>query len=98
MEAAVIQAVSGGSVSEAVGKVEAQLNAFWSAANQGDDAKVRLSTMNFIALGSPGDTDRLRGEVEDLAQTRAGRVFLMTVDSRLGPWDVENDVRALCHK
>jgi glucose-6-phosphate dehydrogenase assembly protein OpcA len=85
-------------VSEAVGRVEAQLNAFWSAANQGDEAKVRLSTMNFVAVGMQCDTDRLREEVEDLAQTRAGRVFLMTVDGRLGPWDVENDVRALCHK
>lgn len=85
-------------VSQAVGKVEAQLHAFWSAANEGDEPKVRLSTMNFVAVGAPTDKDRLRDEVEELAQTRAGRVFLMTVDSKLDPWEMDNDVRALCHK
>jgi glucose-6-phosphate dehydrogenase assembly protein OpcA len=91
-------AVKSGAVSEAVAKVEAQLHAFWSAANEGAEPKARASTMNFVALGTPSEREQLRTEIEDLAQTRAGRVFLLTLDGRLDPWDVEPDVSAVCHK
>jgi glucose-6-phosphate dehydrogenase assembly protein OpcA len=87
-----------GAVSEAVSRVEAELNAFWSAASQGDEPKARASTMNFVVIGGPAEIDHLRDEVETLSQTRAGRAFLLTVDGHLAPWDVSSDVSAVCHK
>ncbi|APR79653.1 OpcA, an allosteric effector of glucose-6-phosphate dehydrogenase, cyanobacterial [Minicystis rosea] len=88
-----------GAVSETVSKVEAELSAFW--ASQADDRghpKARAATMNFIAVSVPAEVDRLRAAVEDLAQTRAGRAFLATLDGRLEPWSIESAVSAVCHK
>jgi glucose-6-phosphate dehydrogenase assembly protein OpcA len=91
--------VTSGAVSDAVAKVEAQLSAFWSATTDEEGRmKARASTMNFIAVGPPAECDALRASVEDLAQTRAGRAFLVTIDGRLPPWEVESDVAAVCHK
>jgi glucose-6-phosphate dehydrogenase assembly protein OpcA len=97
VEEAVTPAGSG-AVSEAVSRIEAELNAFWSAANQGDQPKARASTMNFVVLGGAAETDHLRDEIETLAQTRAGRAFLMRIDGHLAPWEVASDVSAVCHK
>jgi glucose-6-phosphate dehydrogenase assembly protein OpcA len=87
-----------GAVSEAVTRVEAELNAFWLAASQGDEPKARASTMNFVVIGGTAETDHLRDEIEILSQTRAGRAFLMTIDGHLAPWEVSSDVSAVCHK
>lgn len=88
-----------GSVSEVVSKVEAQLSAFWAAtADEQGHIKARAATMNFIAVSAPAEVDAQRAAVEDLAQTRAGRAFLVTLDGRLAPWDLEPDVSAVCHK
>lgn len=87
-----------GAVSEAVSRVEAQLNAFWSAANEGDEPKARASTMNFVVVGDTAETEHLRDEIETLSQTRAGRAFLMMIDGHLAPWEVSSDVAAVCHK
>jgi glucose-6-phosphate dehydrogenase assembly protein OpcA len=91
--------VTSGAVSEAVARVEAQLSAFWSAsADGGAPNKARSSTMNFVVASVPAEVEHFRAAIEDLAQTRAGRVFLMTVDGRLAPWDLEADVSSVCHK
>lgn len=87
-----------GAVSEAVSRVEAELNAFWAAASVGEESKARASTMNFVVIGGTAATDRLREEIETLSHTRAGRAFLMTIDARLAPWEVSSDVSAVCHK
>ncbi len=87
-----------GAVSEAVARVETELNAFWSAANEGDEPKARASTMNFVVVGGTAEVNHLRDEVETLSQTRAGRAFLMTLDAHLAPWEVSSDVSAVCHK
>ena len=87
-----------GAVSEAVSRIEAELNAFWSAANEGDKPKARASTMNFVVIGGPAETDHLRDEIETLSQTRAGRAFLVMLDGHLAPWEVASDVSAVCHK
>ncbi len=89
---------SSGAVSEAVSRVEHQLNSFWSTEGEGGEAKSRAATMNFVAVGAPNRAERLREEVSTLAETRAGRVFLMTLDGRLAPWEVVPDVSAVCHK
>jgi glucose-6-phosphate dehydrogenase assembly protein OpcA len=92
-------AVTTGTVSEAVSRVEAELSAFWSAAaDEQGHLKARAATMNFVAVSAPGEVDAIRAAVEDLAHTRAGRAFLVTVDGRLAPWDLEPDVSAVCHK
>ncbi len=92
-------AVTSGAVSEAVSKVEAQLSAFWAATTDESGApKARAATMNFAAVSVPSEVAGLRAAIEDLAQTRAGRAFLMTVDGHLAPWDLEPDVSAVCHK
>lgn len=88
-----------GALSEAVSRVEAELVAFWSAAAEAQSQKcARAATMNFVAVSAPAEVAGIRGAVEDLAHTRAGRAFLLTVDGRLAPWDVESDVSAVCHK
>lgn len=87
-----------GAVSEAVSRVEAELNAFWSAANEGAEPKARASTMNFVVIGGTAATDHLREEIETLSHTRAGRAFLITLDPHFPPWDVNSDVSAVCHK
>lgn len=88
-----------GAVSEAVARVEAQLSAFWSATAAEDGRpKARAATMNFIAISAPAEVEALRAAVEDLAHTRAGRAFLVTVDPRLAPWEVDPDVSAVCHR
>ena len=87
-----------GAVSEAVSRVEAELNAFWAAASEGSEPKARASTMNFVVIGGTTATDHLREEIETLSHTRAGRAFLMTIDGHLAPWEVTSDVSAVCHK
>jgi hypothetical protein len=54
--------------------------------------------MNFVVACTLAEVEGLRASIEVLAQTRAGRVFLLTVDGRLAPWDVESSVSAVCHK
>ena len=90
--------MNSGAVSEAVAKAEAELVAFWATANEAEEPKARASTMNFVALGAPSEVERLRAQVEELAHTRAGRVFLITLDGRLAPWTLEPEVNAVCHK
>jgi glucose-6-phosphate dehydrogenase assembly protein OpcA len=91
-------AVTTGAVSETVSKVEAELSAFWaSTADEDGHRKARAATMNFVAVAAPSDVDGFRAAVEDLAQTRAGRAFLVTLDGRLAPWEVQADVTAVCH-
>lgn len=88
-----------GAVSEAVSKAEAELLAFWTAAgDEGGAPKARAATLNFVAVCAAIEVEGLRAGIEDLASTRAGRVFLMTVDGRLAPWELDTDVSAVCHK
>jgi glucose-6-phosphate dehydrogenase assembly protein OpcA len=88
-----------GAVSEAVAKVDAQLAAFWAATKDDTGAtKARAATMNFVTVSAPSDLDGVRGAIEDLAQTRAGRAFLMTVSPSLAPWELDSDVSSVCHK
>ena len=88
-----------GALSEAVAKVEAELSAFWAAtADAEGHMKARAATMNFVAVSTPAEVDALRATVEVLAQTRAGRAFLVTQSGRIAPWEVESDVAAVCHK
>ena len=88
-----------GAVSEAVSKIEAQLSAFWAATTDESGAtKARAATMNFVVVCATGEVESARAGIEELAQTRAGRVFMMTVDGRLAPWELEPDVSAVCHK
>jgi glucose-6-phosphate dehydrogenase assembly protein OpcA len=88
-----------GALSEAVAKVDAQLTQFWTAAADETGAtKARAATMNFVAVSAPSEVDGLRGAIEDLAQTRAGRAFLMTVSPTLAPWELASDVSSVCHK
>ncbi|MFO0757925.1 MAG: OpcA/G6PD domain-containing protein [Byssovorax sp.] len=90
--------MSTGAVSDAVSRVEAELGAFWSQANDGGEVKARAATMNFVAVGAQNQAEALREQVSMLAGTRAGRVFLMTLDGRLAPWELVPDVSAVCQK
>lgn len=89
---------STGALSETVGKVEAELSSFWATAADKEGHTARAATMNFVAVSTQSEVDALRAAVEDLAQSRAGRVFLITQSGRLAPWDIEHDVSAVCHK
>ncbi len=88
-----------GAVSEAVAKVDQQLQAFWSTnTDEAGNTKARAATMNFVALSASSEADGVRERIDELAQTRAGRAFLMTVSGALAPWDLESDVSTVCHK
>jgi glucose-6-phosphate dehydrogenase assembly protein OpcA len=94
-------AVTTGAVSDVVASIERELAAFWSAPDTSTGrslAKVRASTMNFVVASAPGELDRLRTQLAEVAETRAGRVFLATVDGRKEPWHVVHEVSAVCRK
>jgi glucose-6-phosphate dehydrogenase assembly protein OpcA len=92
--------VSSGQVSESVAYVERELAKIWAAPDPstGADAstKVRASTMNLAVVTSPSELDHERASTDDLSQTHAGRVFLVTLDGRIAPWDLGAAVSAVC--
>jgi glucose-6-phosphate dehydrogenase assembly protein OpcA len=91
------EAVSTAPVEEAVARVEAELNGFWSAPDEKSGyPKVRAATMNFVAAASPGEVERLRKECDVLTDTHAGRAFLLQVDGRIAPWEASTEVHAEC--
>jgi glucose-6-phosphate dehydrogenase assembly protein OpcA len=93
------EAVTTSPVNEAVARVEAELNAFWAApdTSTGEAAvKVRAATMSFVVIASQAEAERLRAATEDLAETHAGRAFLVGLDGRIAPWEVATDIHAVC--
>jgi glucose-6-phosphate dehydrogenase assembly protein OpcA len=94
-----VEATVNSVLSESVAKIEVELAEFWSTTT--DDTgefKARAATMNFVAASSADDVSRLRTAIDLLAETRAGRVFLIRVDDRLLPWQLDSDVGAVCHR
>lgn len=84
-------------VEDAVARVEAELNAFWSAPDDGTgQAKVRAATMNFVAAAAVGEAERLREECDALTETHAGRAFVLQLDGRIAPWEASTEVHAEC--
>jgi glucose-6-phosphate dehydrogenase assembly protein OpcA len=95
------EAVTVGPVSEAVARVESELAAFWSTPDVidgGPVAKARASTMNFVAVGSREDVERLEAQAEDLAETHAGRTLLLTIDGHLPAWELKAEWSATCRR
>jgi glucose-6-phosphate dehydrogenase assembly protein OpcA len=93
--------VSTGSIAEVIGRVESELARFWSTpdASGGEPiAKTRASTMNFVAVGSRAEVERLKEQTEALAETHAGRTLLITIDDRLAPLSVDADWSATCRR
>ncbi len=93
--------MTSGAVSDVVAKVEKELGSFWNAPDTStgkEVAKVRASTMNYAVAAAPSELDRLREELQAVAEDRAGRVFLLSVDPRREPWDVDAQVVATCKK
>ncbi|MGK3993310.1 glucose-6-phosphate dehydrogenase assembly protein OpcA [Sorangium sp. So ce1024] len=93
--------MSAGRVAEVIKRVESELAEFWSAPDesQGEPApKTRASTMNFVAVGSRAEVERLREQAEELAETHAGRTLLVTLDDRLDPSSVQADWSATCRR
>jgi glucose-6-phosphate dehydrogenase assembly protein OpcA len=94
-------AVTSGVVSDVVARVEKELASFWNTPDTStgkEVAKVRASTMNYAVAAAPSEIERLREELQALAEVRAGRVFLLSVDPRREPWDVDAEVVATCKK
>jgi glucose-6-phosphate dehydrogenase assembly protein OpcA len=94
-------AVSVGSIAEAVARVEAELAGFWSSPDMSDGepvAKARASTMTFVAVGSRAEVEQIEQQAEALAETHAGRSFLIAVDGRLPPWDMQATWSAMCRR
>jgi glucose-6-phosphate dehydrogenase assembly protein OpcA len=86
-----------GRVSEAVGRVEAELAALWATPDaQTGQAKVRASMINLVIVAAERELDVLRESTDELTQTHPGRVFLLTVDGRIEPWQLRTEVTAVC--
>lgn len=84
-------------VEDAVARVEGELSAFWSAPDDASGhAKVRAATLNFVAAGSPSETESLRGACDALTDTHAGRAFVLRIDGRIPPWAASTEVHAEC--
>lgn len=86
-------------VSEAVGRIEAELAAFWSSPDEQSGApmtKVRSSTMSFAFVGAQNEIEHARDVTASLADTHPGRAFLVSTSGRLAPWEVDYEVRAAC--
>lgn len=93
--------MSAGPIAEVIGRVEAELGAFWSAPDEtrGEPiAKTRASTMNLVAVGSRPEVERLKEQAEAIVETHAGRTLLITIDDRLAPLDVRADWSATCRR
>jgi glucose-6-phosphate dehydrogenase assembly protein OpcA len=88
-------------VYEAIARVEAELSAFWLAPDDsagGPAVKVRASTMNFVVVAVPREIERALEATRRLAETHAGRAFLLSLDGRLAPWEVSAEVSAACRR
>ena len=94
--------MSDGAIAKAVARVESELAAFWSTPDTGDDGvpvnKARASTMTYVAVGSRAEVERLEEQAEGLAETHAGRSFLITVEGRLPPWEMQASWSATCRR
>jgi len=86
-----------GKISEAVSRVEAELGRLWDTPDEATgQAKVRASMMNLVVVSSPAETEALETSTDDLTQTHPGRVFLLSVDGRIEPWDLRASISAVC--
>ncbi|KYF97954.1 OxPPCycle protein OpcA [Sorangium cellulosum] len=94
-------AVSAGHIAEVIKRVESELAEFWSSPDESRPEpapKTRASTMNFVAVGSRAEVERLKEQAEELAETHAGRTLLITLDDRLDPLSVQADWSATCRR
>lgn len=86
-------------VNEALGRIEAELTAFWSAPDEQSGqpmTKVRSSTVTYVVMTNQSDIERARESTEHVVETHPGRAFVLTVDGRFAPWEVAHDVRMAC--
>ncbi|WP_437825246.1 glucose-6-phosphate dehydrogenase assembly protein OpcA [Sorangium sp. So ce1153] len=93
--------MSKGGIAEVIKRVESELAEFWSSPDESraePAPKTRASTMNFVAVGSRAEVERLREQAEELAETHAGRTLLITLDDRLDPLSVQGDWSATCRR
>lgn len=86
-----------GRPSDAVAAIERELASIWSIPDPATGvAKVRATTLNYVAATPPGDLDALREMTDQIAETHAGRVLLTWVDGRLEPWALWHEVSGVC--
>ncbi len=86
-----------GRPSDAVAAIERELSSIWSIPDPATGvAKVRATTLNYVAATPPGDLDALREMTDQIAETHAGRVLLTWVDGRLEPWALWHEVSGVC--
>lgn len=86
-------------VNEALGRIEAELAAFWSAPDEQSGQpmpKVRSSTMTYAVVTNQRDIERAREATESIVDTHPGRAFVLTADGHLAPWEMKHDVRMAC--
>ncbi len=58
--------------------------------------KVRSSTMTYAIVTNQSDVERAREATEYVVDSHPGRAFVLTVDGRLAPWELDYDVRMAC--
>jgi glucose-6-phosphate dehydrogenase assembly protein OpcA len=86
-----------GRPSDAVAAIERELASIWTAPDPATGvAKVRASTLNYVAAAEPSALEGLREMTDQLAETHAGRVLLLWIDGRLAPWELAHEVSGVC--
>jgi glucose-6-phosphate dehydrogenase assembly protein OpcA len=91
------RAAASGKPSEVVSAIERELSSIWSVPDPATGvAKVRASTLNYVAASGVAALDELRAMTDQLAETHAGRVLLLWVDGRLAPWEIAHEVSGVC--
>lgn len=93
--------MSQGPIADTIARVEAELAHFWATPDESDGVpvtKTRASTLTYVAIGNEAEVQRLEEQAEALAETHAGRSFLLTVDGHVPPWEVQAEWSATCRR
>jgi glucose-6-phosphate dehydrogenase assembly protein OpcA len=89
--------VSSGLVSDTLSAIEGELRSLWASPDEGTQLpKVRASTLNLVVVASGDALEAYRESTDDLSETHAGRVILVSLDGRIAGWEIEHDVSGVC--
>lgn len=89
--------MSSGLVSDTLSAIEGELRALWAVPDEGTRLpKVRASTLNLVVVAAGTELEAYRRSTDDLSETHAGRVILVSLDGRIASWEIEHEVSGVC--
>lgn len=86
-----------GLVSDTLQAIEGELRALWAVPDEATQLpKVRASTLNLAIMAAGSVIERYASSTDELSETHAGRVLLVSLDGRLPGWAIEHEVSGVC--